>query len=174
MRRIALFAACVCSVLPGAAGAGDPAPSASPPADEPLVIEIQEVETVRRGKDRKDPRFTARKVHYTVEAEAVPGSPISIKAAADRRTITAEGKAGKREGDTLEIRLKGEALEELTGSAVPPGLKGPVFSSRPFAFDGKAEIGKPVVIGVVEDGNKVVEIATILTLKRRQASDAPR
>ena len=161
-----------CGMVPAAGdGAGDkpaPPPSAANNGDD-LILEIQEVEMVRRGKG-----FEKRTILYTLEVAVRPESAIHLKAIVGRTGIAAEGKAGKAEGDALEVQLKGEMLEATSGDNLPPELRGqgPVFNSRPFAFDGKAQIGKESAIGVLEDENKVYNVTTYLRLMKRADAKA--
>lgn len=141
------------------------APQEKPPAavqeGNDLILEIQLVETVKQG------RRETRTIHYTVEIAVRPESGVYVKSAIGTTGVVAEGSAGKFDQGALEIRLKGDMLTELAKDHLPPGVKPPAFNSRPFSIDGKVELGKRAAIGVVEDTNKVVNITTFLTLKRR-------
>lgn len=138
---------------------------AGEPVAEGLVLEIQEVETVRKGKNE------SRRVLLSFETAVQPDSAVRFQAAFRGAGIEAEGRAGKLDGDALELGLKGATMEVLTGKSVPPGLKGPVYNSRPLAFDGKLQVGKPVPAGVLEDGNQVCKITTLITLRKGKAGD---
>ena len=146
-----------------------PDPSAQPKdgvGEDGWVLEIQEVETVRRGRNE------TRTIYYTVEFAVRPESAFSFSAAVGNTGVCADGAAGKIEAGVLQIRLKGEMLEVLSEDRMPSGVKAPAFNSREFAIDGRIEVGKRTAIGMVEDTNKVVNITTYLGLKRGQEPKA--
>jgi hypothetical protein len=122
-------------------------------AADPLVLEIQQVETMKRGIKTDTEQI------FTLQTVAVPGSPIHIRAIVNGRAIELDGSLSAEMG----LKLHGSSVQEMKNP--PPGMEGH-YEAQEFNLDKQTAVGTKEVIGEVTDGNGVYRLATYATLKK--------
>lgn len=129
----------------------------APKPPTPLLLEIRQVERMKRGMN------TEEKLLFTLQTLVTPGSPIHLRAIQKGQAIHLEGALGTEEKDGFLLALKGTAVEEM--KTPPPGLAGPVFDAKELQIEKRTVPGREELLGEVKDTNDVYRLSTYAVLK---------